>query len=133
MAGTSPDECACLVAPARNVPESFVKAAARGRRPNYVAVPWLSPSSVGDLTLVTTLERSVLVAAERLAGSCTPDERRHFADSVAWSFVRPAPHDHINNVLGPFAHRIRDKYDKYPAEGQCIRTVLSIRLVKRPG
>jgi hypothetical protein len=129
---TTSGEFRCLVAPVVKVPAGFAEDVLRGRRPNYVALPWLEPESIADLTLVTTVERSVLVEAASLARPNTPDERVHFANSIARSLVRPALPEHLSRLLKPFAARFRDRYDRNSPEGACLHHVLCARIEADP-
>jgi hypothetical protein len=129
---TNERECRCLVVPVRKVHPPFAREAARGRRPGYVALPWLDDRSVADLGLVTTVERSVLVGALSMARPRTPTERLHFADMVARSITRPALPNDINDVLAPFLKRIADRHDKNSAEGRCLERVMEFRLEATP-
>ena len=129
---TTADEYRCLVAPVVVVGPAVAEDALRGRRPNYAALPWLDGESVADLTLVTTVERSVLIGARSIARPVTPHDRTHFATCLARSLARPALPNHIGVLLGPFAARIRERYDRNSDEGQCLQQVLSVRLQAKP-
>lgn len=129
---TTAEERLCIVAPVRRVAAAIARQALRGRLPRLVALPWLDEESVADLSLITTVERAVLVGAASRGRPDTPDERLHFADAVARYLTRPALPDHINNVLVPFLKRIKDKHDRDSPEGHCLEKVAEFRLEATP-
>jgi len=97
-----------------------------------VGLPWRSDGAVADLSLITTIERSLLVDAPRRARPRTPRERLHFANAVSRYLTRPALPDHVNMVLKPFLERISKRYDKNSAEGRCLHKVAEFRLEASP-
>lgn len=129
---TTPEEHVCLVAPVRQVPTELAREALRGRRPRYAGLPWLNDETIADLSLITTIERSLLVDAPRRARPRTPRERLHFANSVSRYLTRPALPDHINVVLKPLLQRISQRYDKNSPEGRCLSKVAEFRLEAAP-
>jgi hypothetical protein len=129
---TTLDENRCLVAPLRKTTTQRAREALRGRRPGLAALPWVDSESVGDLSLITTVERSVLVGAARKGRPRNPLERLHFADTVARYLTRPALPDHINNVLKPFLRRIAERHDRDSPEGHCLSQVSELRLEAFP-
>jgi len=129
---TTSEENACLVAPVRRVEPEIARQALRGRLPRLAGLPWLDDQSVADLSLITTVERSVLVGAESRGGPHTPEQRLHFADAVARYITRPALPNHINDVLVPFLKRVKDKHDKESPEGHCFDNLAEFRLEASP-
>jgi hypothetical protein len=129
---TTAEERTCQVAPVVRVDPQIARQALRGRRPRYVALPWRDDQSVADLSLVTTVERSVLVGAESLGRPETSQERLRFADAVARHLTRPALPDAVVEVLVPFLTRIKDKHDKNSDEGRCLDKVAEFRLEAVP-
>ena len=129
---TYTDAYLCQVAPVVESDTTFATQVARGRRPGWVALPWLDAISVGDLSRITTLERSVLVGAESLGRPNTPAERLRFAESVSRHLTRVALPDTIVLALAPMLERMRDRHDRQSPEGQCISAVASIRLEAVP-
>jgi len=99
---TTVDENRCLVAPVVVAGAALAEDALSGRRPRYVALPWLNAESVADLTLVTTVERSVIANARSVARPSTSRQKLHLAVCLARNLSRPALPDHINDVLRPF-------------------------------
>ena len=91
-----------------------------------VALGRLTP--VADLSRITTVERSVLVAAVSRGRPHTLLERLHFAETVGRYLTRPALPDPINEVLAPFVRRIAEKHDRESAEGRCAHKVSELRL-----
>jgi len=129
---TEPESRLCQVAPVVDRGETFAREAARGRRPGWAAVPWHSPSSVADLSRITTVERSVLVEAPSVGRPGTAAERLHFAETVSRHFTRAALPDPIVDVLRPVLQRMKDKHDKQSPEGQCISLVATLRVEADP-
>jgi hypothetical protein len=129
---TSPDARLCQVAPIVDTGETFAHQAARGRLPGWVALPWHSPTSIADLSRITTLERSVLVDAATVGRPRNPGERLHFAESVSRHFTRAALPDPVCIVLRPFLQRLKDKHDKASSEGRCIALVANLRVEASP-
>ena len=122
----------CQVTPVVDRGDAFAREAARGRRPGWAAVPWHSPSSVADLSRITTVERSVLIEAPAVGRPRTASERLHFAETVSRHFTRAALPDPIVDVLRPVLERMKDKHDKQSPEGQCIALVASLRVEVDP-
>ena len=123
----------CQVAPVvAGVDEGFAHQVARGRRPGWVYLPWHDRLSVGDLSRITTLERSVIVGAEGCGRPRTPTERLHFAESVSRHLTRIAFPDTVSQVLAPALERMRDRHDRQSPEGHCLSRVGSLRLEAAP-
>lgn len=129
---TTAQERLCLVAPVVRVEPQIARQALRGRRPRFVAVPWLDEQSVADLSLITTVERSVLVGAESRGRPESSEERLRFADAVARYLTRPALPNGVVEVLAPFLVRIKDKHDKSSEEGRCLDKVAEFRVEAVP-
>lgn len=129
---TTAAEHRCLVAPVIHVSERFAYEAWRGRRPGFAGLPWVGLTAVADLSRITTVERSVLVAAVSRGRPHTLRERLHFAETVGRYLTRPALPDPINEVLAPFVRRIAEKHDRESAEGRCAHKVSELRLEATP-
>jgi hypothetical protein len=129
---TTSGEYRCLVAPVKKVTEQRAREALRGRRPGLVALPWLDSESVGDLSLITTVERSVLVGAISRGRPRNPLERLHLAEMIGRYLTRPALPTHINDVLAPFLRRISERHDRDSPEGRCLSQVSEFRLEASP-
>lgn len=129
---TDEREFLCLVAPVVNVSEGVAREALRGRRPRIAALPWFCSTSVVDFSRITTIERSLLVGAERRGRPQTPRDAFSFAESVGRFLMRPALPDSVNNVLKPLASRILQQVDKDSPEGRCIRALDEIRIEGTP-
>jgi len=130
---TNPDSYLCQVAAVREgVEEAFAHQVARGRRPRWVALPWHDLRSVGDLSRITTVERSVLIGVESRGRPSTPTEQLKFAESVSRHFTRTAVPDKVSRVLQPLTERLRERHDRRSPEGLCIAKVASVRLEAVP-
>ena len=129
---TEPGARLCQVAPVVDRGVTFAHEAARGRRPGWADVPWHSPSSVADLSRITTVERSVLVEAASVGRPETAAARFHFAETVSRHFTRAALPDPIVDVLRPVLQRMKDKHDKQSPEGRCIGLVATLRVEAYP-
>lgn len=129
---TVPEARLCQVVPVIDRGDTFAHEAARGRRPGWAAVPWHSPSSVADLSRITTVERSVLVEAASAGRPETAAQRLHFAETVGRHFTRAALPKPIVDVLRPVLQRMKAKHDKHSDEGQCIALVANLRVEAEP-
>jgi hypothetical protein len=129
---TTSDEHRCLVAPVMRMTAKAAYEALRGRRPGLAGLPWVDPTTVADLSRITTVERSVLVGVVSRGRPRTPSERFHFAATISRYLTRPALPDPINAVLLPFVKRIAEKHDKHSAEGRCAHKVSELRLEATP-
>jgi hypothetical protein len=129
---TDADAYFCQVAPVITVDESFARQVMRGYRPGWVSLPWHDLNGVGDLSRITTLERSVIVEAGTRGVPRTPAERLSFAESVSRHLTRIALPDKVSNVIAPVLRRMRERHDRKTLEGQCIARVASLRLEATP-
>ena len=129
---TTSEEPHCLVAPVLKVSTDSAWQVTRGHRPRFVGLPWRDDQSIGDLSLITVVDRSLLVGATSLGNPRTSRERLHFADMAARYLTRPAIANHINEVLAPSVQRIGDRYDRQSAEGRCLEKVAQLRLEANP-
>jgi len=109
----------------------------RGRQPRRHLVPWntglLQEGEVwvADFSLITTLERSVLVGAEDLGH---PDERqrRNLADDLGRFFARAALPDEVNDYLKPLTDHASKKHGKDSPQGRALSAVSQIRVKSNP-
>jgi hypothetical protein len=119
----------CQLAPVIEADPGFVREVSRGRRPGYVWLPWHNPeTAIGDLSRITTVERSLLVSTPRLGHPRTTIESLHFAESVSRHFTRAAIPDPVSEVLRPFLSRMKERHDRQSPEGRCIAKVANLRL-----
>jgi hypothetical protein len=114
------------------VEEAFAHQVARGRHPGWVSLPWHDPLSVGDLSRITTLQRSVIVGSEGRGRPRNPSERLCFAEAVSRHLTRIAFPDAVSRVLAPVLERMRERHDRHSPEGQCIAKVTTLRLEAAP-
>lgn len=129
---TNEDAYLCQVAPVVSVDAGFAREVARGYRPGWVSLPWHDPLSVADLSRISTLERSVIIATDSLGRPRTPGDRFAFAESVSRHLTRIALPETVVRVLAPVLSRIKERHDRQTSEGQCIARVASIRLEATP-
>lgn len=122
-----------LAAVVEHADEIFVRQVARGRHPSWVALPWHGDRTLGDLSRITTVERSVLVDAPTHGRPSDPAEAYGFAAAVGRHLSRAALPDHVSNVLAPLLRRMKDRHDKDSPEGRCISLVKQTRVEALPG
>jgi hypothetical protein len=122
----------CQLAPVFGCAAQFARLVLRGRQPSFAALPWLSDAHVADLSLITSVERSLIVGSQSLARPRTPKERLHFAEALSRHFTRAALPDSVCTVLAPFLVRIKNKHDKQSDEGECIRKIATLRIEASP-
>lgn len=104
----------------------------RGNLPRLAGLPWLSPTGVADLSNVTTIERSLLIGATRIA---TPDahQRAQFSEILGRFYHRPAIPDQIVNALEPLQTKAKDKHDSTKsAVGRRFNDLYEIRILLEP-
>ena len=123
----------CQIAPVIGAEDAFVREVSRGRRPGFVWLPWFrNGEMVGDLSRITTLERSVLVETVELGRPRNDLEATHFAESVSRHFTRVALPNSVSEVLRPFLQKMKEKYDRNSPEGECIGKIASLRIEGTP-
>lgn len=132
LQSTGIDERTCQVALVIDSDPTFAREVIRGRRPTWIALPWVSNLAVADLSKITTLERSVVVDVPTLGRPSSTHEQLHFASMLGRYFSRPALPDGVNDVLRPFVRRIQDRHDKQTAEGWCLQRVATFRVEADP-
>lgn len=104
----------------------------RGNLPRLAGLPWLSPTSVADLSNVTTIERSLLIGVRRIA---TPDvrHRAQFSDILGRYYHRPAIPDQVIDALEPLQTKAKDKHDSpMSAVGRRFTDLYEIRILLEP-
>ena len=104
----------------------------RGNLPRLAGLPWLSPNAVADLSNVTTIERSLLIGAQRIA---TPDvhERTQFSEILGRFYHRPAIPDQVIKALEPLQTKAKDKHDSpKSAVGRRFNDLYEIRILLEP-
>lgn len=104
----------------------------RGNLPRLAGLPWLSPTSVADLSNVTTIERSLLIGARRIA---TPDvhHRAQFSEILGRFYHRPAIPDQVIDALEPLQAKAKDKHDSpMSAAGRRFNDLYEIRILLEP-
>jgi hypothetical protein len=104
----------------------------RGNLPRLAGLPWLSPTAVADLSNVTTIERSLLIDAQRIA---TPDanQRAQFSEILGRYYHRPAVPDQVINALEPLQTKAKDKHDSSKsAVGRRFNALYEIRILLEP-
>lgn len=129
---TNAGEFLCLVAPVIQVSEKVAYEALRGRRPPLVGLPWVDSTSVGDLTRITAVERSLVVGLTSLGRPRSPAARQHLGDLIGRFLSRPALPDHVSQVLRPMGELIQKRHDKHSPEGACWRLVTELRVEASP-
>lgn len=129
---TTASEHLCLVAPVIQVTETAAYEALRGRRPPWVGLPWVDSTSVGDLTRITAVERSLVAGLRSLGRPRGPQERQHLGDMIGRFLSRSALPDDVNMALKPLAALIQKRHDKNSPEGHCWNIVDELRVEATP-
>lgn len=104
----------------------------RGNLPRLAGLPWLSATAVADLSNVATIERSLLIGAQRIA---TPSahQRAQFSEILGRYFHRPAIPDQVINALEPLQAKAKNKHDSpESAVGQRFNDLYEIRILLEP-
>jgi hypothetical protein len=104
----------------------------RGNLPRLAGLPWLSPAAVADLSNVTTIERTLLIGARRIA---TPDadHRAQFSEILGRFYHRPAIPDQVIKALEPLQAKVKDKHDSpESAVGRRFNDLYEIRILLEP-
>lgn len=103
--------------------------AAGGHSTRFAPLPALGDDHFADLTICTTLEKSVLLGMATPVHGCVDDKQREaFAAAVARNRSRFAFPDGMEKVLKPLRRRIRDKRNKDSPEARRIADVMEIRV-----
>jgi hypothetical protein len=95
----TPESRFCQVSPVTDGSPVFARQVHRGHWPGWVDLPWHWPTSVADLSQITTVERSVLVGVASRGRPGTPAERAHLLPS------RPQHHRGDPSPVGPLEDR----------------------------
>jgi hypothetical protein len=121
------------VAPLCEVSEQQHSEILKLRRPSYAALPGLNDQRmVADLDRIMTLEKALLVNADRVEGCRTDDERRNFAEALRRKFGRPAFPDDFVTLAAKLTNRLSEKHEKQTEEGSVLRSLREIRVLASP-
>jgi hypothetical protein len=121
------------ISPLVELTQDDFELAARGRRPQYGVVPALADKRlVADLDRTMTVEKSVVVTWERVAGCRTDSESRAFAGALARKRERFAFPDDFNSLAEKLRARIQYKHDKQSDDGRGLRDLREIRVQATP-
>jgi hypothetical protein len=121
------------VVPLRNVDAQSYQETLKRRRPNFVVIPGLGEQNiVADLDRIMTLEKALLVNADRVEGCRTDDERRNFAEALRRKFGRPAFPDDFVTLAAKLTNRLSEKHEKQTEEGNVLRSLREIRVLASP-
>jgi hypothetical protein len=122
---TLADRLAVQVAPLVRLPEPSASEARGGKRPRYVHVPAVGPTSFADLEIIGTLTKPYLATRTRTPGVVSDDEIRRFGRAIARRFGRFAFPDEVVPWLAPLQDVVASKAVK-PAspEGQALAHVV---------
>jgi hypothetical protein len=102
------------------------KTEARGSKPHILDVPWHTTQAIAgktwiaDLSLATTLERSLLVDAIE-CGHPKNQERRTLSDALSRYFGRPALPDWAQEYFEPVSKEIRRRTGKKSELGEILK------------
>lgn len=104
----------------------------RGNLPRLAGLPWLSPTAVADLSNVTTVERSLLIGAQRIATPSVHD-RTQFSEIAGRFYHRPAIPDQVVKALEPLQTKAKDKHDSsHSAVGRRFNDLYEVRILLEP-
>lgn len=117
--------------PVYPVPPEAASEVRSGSHPRLLEVTWLpdqgDASLVADLSVLTTLERGLLVGLPILAR--TPEaDRRRVAQALARYLGRPALPDAINWYLDRLTEHADERHDKDSPLGRFLQRIVQIRL-----
>ena len=121
-----------VAAPLVRLASKDAVAAARGRRPRYVAVPGIGADAFVDLDVVVTFEKAVLLRVTRGAGVRTDQERRRFGVGIARSFSRFAFPDDLTASVRPMIRHIRDTHGRNSDQGRAYELLEEVRVTATP-
>ncbi|MEU2163310.1 hypothetical protein [Streptomyces sp. NPDC019208] len=117
------------VAPIIVLDDKKAKPARNGRQPNLVHVPELGPASFADLTVVSTLDKTVLKDASAQPGVLEVAHVRKFGQRVGRRFSRFAFPDDVVHWIRPLRKLVEDKDGKLDSPaGWALEHVASLRL-----
>lgn len=106
-----------------------IREALTGKRPQYVAIPPLGTDYFANLDVITTINKTVLVACERVCSLATDEDVREFAFAVARRFGRFAYPDEVVKCLDPLADALKSKARKPNSPlGKALTNLHSIRV-----
>ncbi len=115
------------VAPLVTLSEPAASEASSGRSPRFAPVPGAGANSFADLDRCTTIEKPVLVQAQRTAGCSDDASRRAFADALGRNRNRFAFPDELHEMLKPFGSHLRKRAGRQSPEGRCVDALVQIR------
>jgi len=121
------------VAPLVQVKSEDLPSIERGRRPRYAFIAGVSDKNlVGDLDRVMTVEKSVVMRWNRIAGCRTDNEVRTLADALARKRGRFAFPDDFTRFVRKLQDRLQGKHDRLSSEGEALRGLREIRVRAAP-
>lgn len=103
----------------------------RGHFPRVVGLPWLSETSIANLSRIASLERSVLVGLQPVSRIPMADAD-WFGYCLARFFKRAAIPDDVNRALQALQTAVKDKHDKDSAIGRRFSDLFQIRVLLEP-
>jgi hypothetical protein len=113
----------------------------RLKRPNYAYIAGVAdlPSAtlrerflVADIDRVTTVEKAVVAAWERIPGCQSDADTRSLAEALARKRSRFAFPDDFNRFAQKLQKRMQDKHEKSTDEGEALRALREIRVSATP-
>ncbi|MFC9002708.1 hypothetical protein [Streptomyces microflavus] len=117
------------VAPIRLLDEKDAKPARNGRQANLVHVPELGPLSFADLTVVSTLHKSVLAGLETRRGVVQIGDVRKFGQRIGRRFSRFAFPDDVVPWIRPLQKLVESREGRLDSPaGWAFDRVVSLRL-----
>jgi hypothetical protein len=129
---TGPGQLFAVVAVVEERTPTDASLAWRGNLPRLAGLPWLSQTAVADLSNVTTIERSLLIGAQRIA-TAGVHQRAQFSEILGRFYHRPAIPDQVIKALGPLQARVKDKHDRSEsAVGRRFNDLYEIRILLEP-
>jgi hypothetical protein len=127
------DRPSVTMCPLVEVDEAQYSLVAKGYMPRYAALPGVSARRlVADLDRSMTVDKTVMVRWERIAGVSNDIEGRAFALALSRKASRFAFPDDFNEYVAPLAKRLREKHDKQSPEGNALRALAEVRVMAEP-
>lgn len=121
------------VAPLIQVPEDWVEAIRRLKRPAFAYVPAVAGDRlVADLDRTMTVEKALVAQWTRVPGWETDEELRAFALALSRKRSRFAFPDDFAAAAAALQRRLVDKHDKETDEGAHLRALREIRVRAAP-
>ncbi len=116
------------ISPVITLEEQRSLSAAKGYMPGLAPIPAFGSDRFADLARVTSIEKSLLLGATRVARLRNEEESRLFRGVVHRHFSRAAFPDELHDVLSALMKRLGAKRGKDSPEGRAADAISEIRV-----